>query len=91
MKQEFNLTFGSAIEALKSGSRVTRQGWNGKGMYLTLSADKNSIFINADQGNYLKITSTNQFIVMYTADGTYQPGWLASQADMLSEDWGVIV
>ena len=66
------MNFGEAIALLKQGKYVTRPGWNGKGMYL-----------------YLK-TITRDYapcIVMRTAQGYHQPGWLASQADMLAEDW----
>jgi hypothetical protein len=66
-----NLTFGDALEALKTGRSISREGWNGKNMYL-----------------YLKtFDSFDPVIVMVTAKGTHQPGWLASQADMLTNDW----
>jgi hypothetical protein len=71
---EVNMDFGQAIATLKSGGRVARHGWNGKGMYLELQRpDKNS-----------KMTSP--YIYMKTADGKLVP-WLASQTDMLNEDW----
>lgn len=65
------MNFGEAIEALKDGDRVQREGWNGKNMYLYLD----------------RMPGFDPYIVMYTAQGTHQPGWLASQADMLAEDW----
>lgn len=76
------MDFGDAIRALKSGSRVSRQGWNGKGMFLVL--------IRA--GNAMHTSSAGSFdmqdcIGMKTAQGRMQPGWLASQEDMLAEDW----
>lgn len=79
------LTFGDAIEALKAGRRVARKGWNGKGMWLVL--------IRA--GNAMHITRHGSFdmqdcIGMKTATNVMQPGWLASQADMLAEDWEVV-
>ena len=69
------MTFGEAIELLKQGKRVQRRGWNGKGMFLWLCTDQ-----FCDMGN-------KPFIVMRTAQGEEQPGWLASQPDMLEEDW----
>lgn len=71
------MNFGQAIELLKDGERVYREGWNGRGMYLFL-----------DEVLYDGTTRFEPCIVIYTAaQGKYQPGWLASQADMLAEDW----
>jgi hypothetical protein len=68
------MTFGAAIEALKAGERVTRRGWNGKDMWLALQVpDEHS-------------KMTLPYIYMKTAQGDLVP-WLASQSDMLSEDW----
>ena len=71
-----SMTFGEALERLKEGQRVSRAGWNGKGMYLILET-----FKGFDDPAF------EPCIVMFTADKKYQPGWLASQADMLAEDW----
>ena len=71
------MNFGQAIEALKQGKKVARAGWNGKGMYLELQRpDAHS-------------KMTLPYIYMYTAQGDNVP-WLASQTDMLSEDWVTI-
>lgn len=70
------MTFGEAIERLKAGHKVMRRGWNGKGMHLWLHPG----LIHQEGGQ-------RPFIVMYTAQGGHQGGWLASQADMLEEDW----
>jgi hypothetical protein len=92
-----NLTFGAAIEALKQGKKVTRDGWNGKGMYLwlkpatTIKAEwckdtmlKEIVDSNGGEAEALGI------ICMKTADNKILTGWLASQTDMLSEDWLII-
>ena len=72
------MNFGQAVEALKRGEKVSREGWNGKGMHLFLE-------------DWQDLDLTYQpCIVMFTAQGTYQPGWLASQADILAEDWGTV-
>lgn len=68
--------FGTAIQKLKAGERVARSGWNGKGMHLYL------LRWEVAAGDPLE-----PCIVMFTAQGKHQPGWLASQADMLAEDW----
>ena len=68
------MDFGHAITALKAGARVTREGWNGKGMWLELQ--------KPDEHSKM----TLPYIYMKTADNNLVP-WLASQTDMLSEDW----
>lgn len=72
-----SMSFGDAIIALKSGSMVSRSGWNGKGMWLALQVpDANS-------------KMSLPYIYMKTADAKLIP-WLASQTDILSDDWGIV-
>ena len=78
------MTFGLAIEALKKGSKVARAGWNGKGMWLGLVANWNGQ-IGAMSPNYGLLP----WIGMKTADDKFVP-WLASQTDMLSDDWVIV-
>jgi hypothetical protein len=100
-KEIDSLTFGEAIEALKNGKKVTRKGWNGKGMFLWLKPAANikaewckdealKELVNQNGGEILGLGT----ICMYTHDSTGRKailtGWLASQSDMLSEDWEVI-
>ena len=92
------LTFGEAIEALKTGFKVARSGWNGKGMFLFLlpagTIPKSAIHDNklreilADNGSdsFEALAS----IRMKTADNKILTGWLASQTDMLAEDWMIL-
>ncbi|MEK3726809.1 MULTISPECIES: DUF2829 domain-containing protein [unclassified Lysinibacillus] len=75
------MDFGQAIEALKSGKKVARSGWNGKGMWLKLIPSGNATFQSYPM---------QDCIGMKTADNLMQPGWQASQADMLAEDWEVV-
>ena len=82
------MTFGEAIEALKRGKKVARKGWNGKGMWLCLASDI-EFHTEADIGPERAVT-VSPCIVMKTAKGVFQPGWLASQPDMLSEDWTIV-
>lgn len=72
------MSFSDALNHLKSGGKVYRDGWNGKGMYLYLESD---LMRNAEYHKF------EPCIVMFTAQGKHQPGWLASQADLLAEDW----
>lgn len=77
--------FGWALRQLKDGKRVARQGWNGKGMFLFLINQREWTLTNGKWGNY----QLCPFIAMKTADDKVVP-WLASQTDMLSEDWIVL-
>ena len=77
--------FSAALLHIKSGKRVARVGWNGKRMWLVL----------IDPGNAMHTSAAGSFnmqpcIGMKTADGNMQPGWLASQADILADDWSVV-
>ena len=80
-----NMTFGEAVEALKKGRRVSREGWNGKRMYLFL-ADGKDLSSLLSKESYEFVSS----ICMKTAQDTIVVGWLASQTDMLSEDWVIV-
>ena len=82
------MTFGQAIEALKQGKKVARKGWNGKGMYLFL-ADTEEMHTKAEIGP-ARAVAVMPCIVMKTAQDNLQPGWLASQNDMLSDDWTLV-
>jgi hypothetical protein len=77
------MTFGLALEALKKGLKVSRSGWNGKGLWLELQIpDAHS-------------KMTLPYVYMnYPVDAQNTPGarvpWLASQTDMLAEDWSIV-
>lgn len=78
------MTFGEAIAAMKTGERVARAGWNGKGMSIHLEDwawRGRSSFLDAP---------FEPCIVMRTAQGRLQPGWLASQSDILATDWELV-
>ena len=86
------MSFGLAIEAMKAGYKVARAGWNGKGMWIGIvTADNYSINIAPyDDGQDIpEIKSLLPWIGMKTADNKFVP-WLASQTDMLAEDWTVV-
>lgn len=93
------LSFSLALEALKTGKRVARKGWNGKDMWLSLSCNHsrqvpatqlwsphNAAFAVSQGGTATVLPS----ITMKTASGEILMGWLASQTDMLSDDWVVL-
>lgn len=92
------LTFGMAIEALKLGYRVARRGWNGKGMWLAYSPGAKALpadkFWSGQNREYALANGGSAdvlpCITMKTATGEILMGWLASQTDMLCEDWEVV-
>lgn len=91
------LNFGEALEALKAGKRVSRTGWNGKGMYLWLlpAAKVKAEWCKEAHLKELAEASGGEIealasIRMKTADGKVLTGWLASQSDMLAEDFHIL-
>jgi hypothetical protein len=78
------MTFGLALECLKKGMHICRAGWNGKGMWLELQRPD----------SHSKMTLPYVFL-NYPADAQNTPGarvpWLASQTDMLAEDWKIVI
>ena len=83
------MNFGKAIDLLKEGKKVSRKGWNGKNQYIELAT--NISYKNADGGiiNINHKTMGNKAIAFIGTSGV-QIGWLASQSDMLSDDWELI-
>jgi hypothetical protein len=94
-------SFGWAIEVLKDGCRVRRAGWNGKGMWIALSgsttnprniawenfwSNNASEWARDENGGGAEVLAC---ILMKTADNRILMGWLASQSDMLAEDWEI--
>lgn len=82
-----HMTFGIAVELLKQGKKVARIGWNGKGMYLFLSPKLGCQMYEQFTGK--SINDIREFIVMKTVDDMLVP-WVASQTDVLAEDWMLI-
>ena len=91
------MTFGMAIEAMKRGKKVARRGWNGKGMWLCVPLwdgprqipavdmwGKPNAEYAEQNGGTAKVMP---YVTMKAADGAIVMGWLASQTDMLAEDW----
>ncbi len=86
------MNFGQAIEALKNGNKVARTGWNGKGMflyYVPADAYAPCTKIAASLVNENGLVEYGAYVAMKTAQGNVVP-WLASQTDMLAEDWNIV-
>lgn len=103
------MNFGAAIELAKKGCLITRQGWNGKGMFIfQRPADKLNIDVllgaksipirvkdyfeqkhqPIEKVDSAKIEFTS-YLCMKAADDTIVNGWLASQTDMIADDWQI--
>lgn len=91
-------SFGEALHWLKEGEKVARKGWNGKDMFLVLCPG------NKVPAEHMRVKSVKKFykqadhsqvtiaphIDLKAADGTYVTGWLASQTDLLADDWYIV-
>jgi hypothetical protein len=100
------MSFGLAIELLKKGFLVARDGWNGKGMFLVyvpvstdIELQTGTVYHNALKSALGEEVANEPTLIlphidMWTLDSTgrraFLPGWLASQSDMLATDWTII-
>lgn len=83
------MTFGEAIEKVKAGQRIAREGWNGKNQYVELASyisyrNAAGEIVNADH------EAIGNKALAFVGTSGVQLGWLASQADMLAEDWKTV-
>lgn len=96
------MDFSEALRLLKAGRKMARSGWNGNGMWIVLmpalylppySTQEPGAKVNDRTAKHIgKDTplDSQPYFAMWTAAKQWQPGWLASQADMLAEDWEVV-
>lgn len=71
------MDFGQALRALQEGHRLARAGWNGRGQFIELQVP--------DEHSKMQ----RPYIYISPVDGALVP-WLASQSDMLAQDWQVV-
>lgn len=69
------MDFSKALQALKQGKRIAREGWNGRNQY---------VYLLALMGMY------EPCVVLHNAQGKDQPGWVCSQGDLLADDWVIV-
>lgn len=83
------MNFGKAIQLLKEGKKLQRKGWNGKNQYIEL-AERIS-YMNA-KGEIINKghSDIGNKVIAFVGTSGVQLGWLASQSDMLAEDWKVV-
>ena len=82
-KEENGVTFGAALEAVKKGARAKRKGWNGKEQYIELATKLKYRTVHGE------LEYADHDALAFVGTAGVQIGWLASQADMLSEDWTI--
>lgn len=88
--------FGWALAELREGEKVCRTGWNGKNMYIFLQPGyPEGVPINQNTAKATGIPAGTEgyfrpYLMMYTAQGDFVP-WVASQTDILADDWEVTV
>ena len=83
------MNFGIAIESIKEGRRAKRRGWNGKNQYIELATAISYVNTEGEIINCNHEAIGNCAIAFVGTSGV-QIGWLASQADMLADDWEVL-
>ena len=80
------MNFGEAIIAMKEGKQVQRSGWNGKNQYIELASNISYVNAKGEVVNANHDAIGNNAVAFVGTSGV-QLGWLASQADMLANDW----
>ena len=83
------MNFGLAIEAAKRGAKIARRGWNGKGQYVELASAISYVTPGGETVNAEHEAIGNRAFAFVGSSGV-QMGWLASQADMLADDWHIV-
>ena len=83
------MSFGMAIEAMKKGKKVARRGWNGKNQHIELATrisymTADGVFVNVEH------EAIGNKAIAFCGTSGVQMGWLASQADMLADDWEIV-
>lgn len=83
------MDLGTALIYLKKGFRISRKGWDGKDQYLVLAKMKECYLLSGENISSPKHDNIGDNFIMFVGTSGYQCGWLASQADMLANDWEV--
>jgi len=97
-----NMDFSQALNKIKGGHRLQREGWNGKGMWVVLmpplylppyNTQDTARKVNDRTAMWIgedKPLDCQPYFAMYTASEQWQPGWLPSQADIFADDWQIV-
>ena len=85
---EKTFDFGKAIRHLKNGRKVARNGWNGKNQHIEIVT--NLSYVIGDELRNPNHAAYGNKAIAFVGTSGIQVGWLASQADMLAEDWYIV-
>ena len=88
-RQVDGLSFGLAIEAAKKGKKIARKGWNGKDQYVVLGRSF-AYFTSGEMVYDAYHEDIGSKALVFVGTRGSQVGWLASQADMLADDWYIV-
>lgn len=86
---EKGCTFGHAVELLKSGFKLARKGWNGKGMYVEYVATQDWNSISLERPGFADELKPRPWLGIKTVNDQFMP-WVPSQSDVLAEDWVLV-
>jgi len=101
-RQTDALSFGLAIEAAKRGAKIARLGWNGKNMFVVYmpalklppyNTQEPGLKVNDRTAKHIgedTLLDCQPYFAMFNAQRQWIPGWIATQSDMLSDDWYVV-
>jgi hypothetical protein len=81
------MTFGEALEKCKQGARISREGWNGRNQYIEIASDIEYTNFEGTRKKATHLDVGSHCLVFVNPNRGIQMGWLASQSDMLADDW----
>lgn len=93
------MNFGQALEVSKSGKKLARSGWNGKGQFVVMmpalylpphNTQEPGVKVNDRTAKHIGVDTpldSQPYFALFNAQGKWQPGWLPSQGDLFAEDW----
>ncbi|MFT8630659.1 DUF2829 domain-containing protein [Liquorilactobacillus hordei] len=85
------MNFGQALEAVKNGNNIARKGWNGKNQFVYLIEGREfQTGLHYGFGEYANEPTFVDALAIRTTKNEIQVGWLASQTDMLANDWYIL-
>lgn len=96
------MNFGQAVEALKQGEKVAREGWNGRGQWVVMmpalklppySTQEPGAKVNDRTAKHIGVDTpldSQPYFAIWNAQGKWQPGWVPSTSDVLAEDWQIV-
>lgn len=96
------MNFGLALEESKTGKKLARAGWNGKGQFVVMmpalylpphNTQEPGAKVNDRTAKHIgvdKPLDSQPYFALFNAQGKWQPGWLPSQGDLFAEDWIIV-